>query len=170
MDRANKKTMRLLDRVVIGLLVLLASLRREWSFVVRNATTAFTMLLLVGLYLVARGGFVYNGHDWNRSFADAAVVRHHDDAPARFERHARRRDLHDRRALARRTGRRGVAQTQVVHRYVGAVGEQHRALDGIFELADVTGPGVAHQQLERIRLGSLELLLQLTGETSNEEV
>ena len=51
-----------------------ARLRRKPAFLVRHLASAGAMLVLVVLYLNARGGFEYNGHDWNRSFGDASVV------------------------------------------------------------------------------------------------
>jgi len=51
-----------------------ARLRRDYTFLVRHMASAAAMLLLVVLYLNAMGGFAYNGHTWNRSFANASVV------------------------------------------------------------------------------------------------
>lgn len=58
---------------VAGLLVW-AAWRKTWITVVRHLATAAAMLLLVILYLLARGGLAYNGHNWNRSFGDASVL------------------------------------------------------------------------------------------------
>lgn len=51
-----------------------AALRRDWTFLVRHVAVAAAMLLLVVLYLNALGGFAYNQHTWNRSFANVSVV------------------------------------------------------------------------------------------------
>lgn len=58
---------------VAGLLVW-AAWRKTWVMTVRHLATAAAMLLLVILYLLARGGLAYNGHNWNRSFGDASVL------------------------------------------------------------------------------------------------
>lgn len=55
-------------------LAMWARLRREWTFLVRHVASAAAMLLLVVLYLNAFGGFEYDIHSWNRSFANASVV------------------------------------------------------------------------------------------------
>lgn len=51
-----------------------ARVRRRSAFLHRHVITAAITLILVLLYLNARGSFDYNGHNWNRSFADASVV------------------------------------------------------------------------------------------------
>ena len=51
-----------------------------------------------------------------------------------------------------------------------ALGQQHGALDGVLELADVAGPLIAHEELQRVRLEPDDLLLQLTRESTDEEV
>lgn len=56
-----------------GLLVW-ASIRRQWEFAARHLVVAAATLGLTVLYLLARGSLAYNGHNWNRSFADASVV------------------------------------------------------------------------------------------------
>ena len=48
--------------------------RKAWLMPVRHLATAAAMLVLTILYLLARGGLDYNGHNWNRSFADASVL------------------------------------------------------------------------------------------------
>jgi DMSO/TMAO reductase YedYZ heme-binding membrane subunit len=58
----------------LGLLAAWAWLRRDYSFLARHLASAAAMFLLVVLYLNAMGGFAYNGHTWNRSFANASVV------------------------------------------------------------------------------------------------
>src|SRR5213075_955855 len=49
------------------------------------------------------------------------------------------------------------------------VGEQHRALDDVLELADVAGPVVPHHDLQGVRLNAVDLLLQLAAEALDEE-
>lgn len=63
--------------VASGYLVALAAwagLRNNWTFWVRHVVSAAAMFLLVVVYLGARGGFNYDQHSWNQSFADASVV------------------------------------------------------------------------------------------------
>ena len=55
-------------------LIAWAAWRKTWLMPVRHLATAATMLVLTVLYLLARGGLDYNGHNWNRSFADASVL------------------------------------------------------------------------------------------------
>ena len=64
---------------------------------------------------------------------------------------------------------RRLAEPQIVGRDVRALGQQHRALDRVLELADVARPVVAHQQLLRVGLEPVDLLLQLAGEPADEE-
>lgn len=58
----------------LAALAVWARLRGDWTFLVRHLVSAAAMLLLVMLYLNAMGGLAYNGHTWNRSFANASVV------------------------------------------------------------------------------------------------
>lgn len=58
---------------VAGLLVW-AGMRRQGEFAARHLVVAAATLGLTVLYLLARGSLAYNGHNWNRSFADASVV------------------------------------------------------------------------------------------------
>ena len=58
----------------IGALAAWAALRRKWDFLVRHAAVAAATFLLVAAYLYALGGFAYNQHTWNRSFANVSVV------------------------------------------------------------------------------------------------
>ena len=63
-----------------------------------------------------------------------------------------------------------IADLQVVHADRAAVGEQHRSLEHVLELADVARPVVAHQHLQRFRVDAFDLLLQLAREPAHEEL
>ncbi|WP_163537309.1 hypothetical protein [Gracilibacillus sp. YIM 98692] len=56
------------------LLAIWAGLRRNRLFLLRHVVSATAMWFLVVLYLNAFGGFGFNIHSWNRSFANASVV------------------------------------------------------------------------------------------------
>ena len=63
-----------------------------------------------------------------------------------------------------------LAEPQIVGGDGAPFGQQHRPLDRVLELADVARPVVAHQQLLRVRLEPVDLLLQLAGEPADEEL
>jgi sulfoxide reductase heme-binding subunit YedZ len=60
--------------VALAALTVFAARRSRWMLWTRHVASAAAMLLLVVLYLAARGGLAYDPHNWNQSFADASVV------------------------------------------------------------------------------------------------
>src|SRR4030095_13478792 len=91
-------------------------------------------------------------------------------ALAFVERNAGWRDLDDRGAFPGGGARAEVTKPQVVDGDVASFSQQHRALDGVLELANITGPLIAHEQLQRFRLQPHDLLFQLAREPAYEEV
>lgn len=58
----------------LAILALWGRMRGRWEFLLRHGGSAAVLLLLVVLYLNAMGGLAYNGHTWNRAFANASVL------------------------------------------------------------------------------------------------
>src|SRR5213076_2365745 len=67
-------------------------------------------------------------------------------------------------ALERRRER----QVEVTRQERVSFGEHHRPLDAVLQLADVAGPAVALQLLERLGRDDERLLLQIAAETIDE--
>jgi sulfoxide reductase heme-binding subunit YedZ len=67
-------TLLVLTSGYLMLLAVWADLRRNRIFLLRHVASAAAMWFLVVLYLNAFGGFQFNIHSWNRSFANASVV------------------------------------------------------------------------------------------------
>src|SRR3989338_14892 len=84
------------------------------------------------------------------------------------ERDAGWRNLDHRRLIASAAGSRRVTETQIGRRDDPALGQQHGPLDRVLELTDVAGPVVAHQQLLRVSVKSIDPFLQLGSESPDE--